>query len=70
MTKLNKFDYTNVKLLSDKNRHWERAVVAEGLEIKITYDSQVQGTLVRCSMQRKSYKLPTLSKILIYFEKL
>ena len=40
----------------------------EGLEIKITYDSQVQGTLVSHSMQRKSFKLPTLLKILIYFE--
>ena len=44
--------------------------MAEGLEIKITYDSQVQGTLVRCSMLRKSFKVPTLIKILIYFENL
>ena len=48
----------------------DSVLFGERLEIKIPYDSQVQGTLVRHSMQMKSFKLPTLSKILIYFEKL
>ena len=38
-------------------------VLGEGLEIKVTYDSQVQGTLVRHSMQMKSFELPTLFKV-------
>ena len=40
------------------------------LYFKNTYGSQVKGTFVRRSRQRRSFKLPTFLKILIYFENL